>query len=1459
MPHSSLDRHLSTPPLHDNVIDDFIGSRLPEWLKRASSGQLAKLRERLNAHHATQARLRGRTQGLHPPHVFAERRFTGLLAQPLPVGLDFGQLQWLQLGPAFSRQPDAWLGGYGSAETRESGLLRLMHNFADVHFYQGTGLVAPSSSSVLSGAPRHLVEACRRLDVGAMYQAELARVYDASTQTLLASDKQSGFGLVVEVAALKGEITAHEQLALREMFDVGAMHTQEGLRAYPGLLEMLGCPVADGLLIYLRDKDGSLNSVMLYMPGDPRQNLRRCSSLAQLSRVLAAELQRPDYQQYFARQIALGQRADFVGRLGKRLHDEEPDLELEGSTRQGSIFDALARHQVQRCKDDARLLLVPTASVDADADKTRRESWSAAGLNMLNLAGLFIPAVGATLLARMVVQTLDEVFEGVRDWSLGHQHEALEHMLGVAATLAATGATVAGAGFLRSAHVDAMDIVAVDGETSRLWGGDLEPYHSDAGHVWLQPDGRYSDGTRNWIKLDDRFLEVHQPEPGGLYRVRHPHRPTAYGPLVLHNGERSWQLLHGRPQALDDSAAMLGRLWPQDPPLDEAAAQRVLRVAGMDQDELRGVLVENRRAPVNLRVTLGFFDTDARIEAFFRQLRQTPAVVSDASLLTWCEQQFDVGKGVVNVLRAQSRLRMALFNHLTTPEASDDGLAKQLRAAFTGLPDAYAQALAQDAHAFEQTAAGQAAVLPAHPRIPMALATKAHALARVARFNRMMAGCYLTSAYTDDAGVLLFHLLDTLQLDGLSVSLVNAVSQDEPLASIVAATPDGVFYQLIHEDGVFGLYDEQGARVEHDRFGDIYQALAWILRERGLLSELQIDSEQAASQLRDRLMLQLPETPSSIEHLLGWTPARRWWNPGQRLPDGRVGYLLSGRLPPRATRMARLRDGLRQMFPGLDDAQLERELNLRWRRGLSVAAELRSLEDDLQQLTVKLDAWVGFAFNAAERNARQHLAERLLRAWRGQGELHELTEQGAKGGIKLVCNGLPISTLPDLPRHVTFHHVSTLVIQETAIGQVHAPFLQAFTELQRLDLSNNRLLVCPGGLGYLVNLRHLRLAHNQIRLNAQTVEALGSLAQLTHLDLSNNATLGTFNINFLHLSQLIELRLRRCGLGMWPQNIELCGFLREVDLRDNAIRSVPSQVLCMPRDFRQVFIVTGNPLSGTAVSALAALDSIQEVVESETGRAWWVRAGEQQAARGAIWDALSQVADNADMFALLNRLESQAGFSWQEHYLIERGWGILRLIQHDPVFAASVRSVLASPLVNENDAIDRFSHLLRLRAEASAQGTGATVPGPVLLALGQGLYRLDRLQAFVRSDIASRGAQLDAGQHVALGLRYRVRLRRALRLPFQPLRLHDTAVPSVSAALLAAARQSVEVALGDDVVAQYLCRLVFWQRFLERYDPASFAAVEQQDQLAVLRERLTLEYMQRMARIDHGIERGVGR
>ncbi len=84
--------------------------------------------------------------------------------------------------------------------------------------------------------------------------------------------------------------------------------------------------------------------------------------------------------------------------------------------------------------------------------------------------------------------------------------------------------------------------------------------------------------------------------------------------MLQRNGERLWLLLDDSPMDWNDAQQMLARLWPQRRPLDQQRAAQVLQAACSDVDELRGILVENRPLPANLRDTLRRFEADERIE-----------------------------------------------------------------------------------------------------------------------------------------------------------------------------------------------------------------------------------------------------------------------------------------------------------------------------------------------------------------------------------------------------------------------------------------------------------------------------------------------------------------------------------------------------------------------------------------------------------------------------------------------------------------------------------------------------------------------------------------------------------------------------------------------------------------------------------------------------------------------------
>ncbi|MBF8776973.1 DUF6543 domain-containing protein [Pseudomonas fulva] len=114
------------------------------------------------------------------------------------------------------------------------------------------------------------------------------------------------------------------------------------------------------------------------------------------------------------------------------------------------------------------------------ADVDRLRTLEQVGLNLAQMAALFVPQLGELMLAATVTEVLSEVMTAVHDWSRGHQHEALEHVLGVAETVAVTALMAAGGGavargFKRSAFVDEM--MPVEREDGGFWFDYLQRQH----------------------------------------------------------------------------------------------------------------------------------------------------------------------------------------------------------------------------------------------------------------------------------------------------------------------------------------------------------------------------------------------------------------------------------------------------------------------------------------------------------------------------------------------------------------------------------------------------------------------------------------------------------------------------------------------------------------------------------------------------------------------------------------------------------------------------------------------------------------------------------------------------------------------------------------------------------------------------------------------------------------------
>lgn len=1409
----------------------FIAKHLPPWLKQASPEQIKRLRASFRSHRESQERLRKVTLDLIPLQSFGQKQMTSLLID----GLVFEGLEWVEIRRKFTPPMSIGLPEDEVITLRQPALLRLMQNFQEnASFYTGTGLVRKGEGDALVADTDALIANCRKLDAGKAYQELLTKVFTPAAQKELAADKRDGLALTIEIAALKGEIDIDEQVALREV--AGTATAGKVLHGYPGLLKMLGCPVADALVVQLRDAQGEDKGVVLYLPSDPARALRRYASWGALSAALVKDLKQAPYRQYFSQLIRIDERVGFLEKLALRLRDEQPDLELDGKAHQGDIWANLVVQQVERVQADARVLLVPSADADHAASEARLNTWEAVGLGVLNLAGLFIPVVGELLLGQLVVQTLSEVYEGAADWYHGHQHEALEHMLDVAETVVATAVVAGGATLIaRSDFIKGLEPVNVDDDNARLWNADMSAYASTPEGAELQPDGLFKRGERQWIRAQGAYYEVHRPDPEGPWRVRHPQREGAFGPTVVSNGERSWRLRVARPLEWQDSAQMLETLWPQEPPLTAEQANQILQVAGVDTDELRGVLVENRHVPFNLRDTLRRFEADKRIDGFFQRLQTDTLVSTDDALLNYCKRQPGLS-GIApeelnqRLLQDQASVGEQLLEQMTDEPLSDPELGSLVLRDFPGLPRAYVDAALTD------TTARQRSLALIESRLPLKVSTNARALLQRARLSRAMEGLYLSNAYRDETAELVVAMLRRLPGWPKEVNLEVRHGSDSGRL-ITVLDPQGAQADrtiLVREQGRFNLYYANGHRrpEDPDDPAGICQAIVAMLTPQQL-GKLGLADEDPAGQLRVKLQGQVPATSTGQLRLLGWTPSPSWFNPGQRMADGRVGYPLSGRSPGRPPAATTLRTRIRALYWGFTDDQVEEFLARLQQNPNTMFDTLLDHERNYARLDRALIHWQNAEEDDSLRFLRRQLAQRLRRCWRLQGE-QIFDASGQAAGMRLDLSGLAVRSLPVIPWETDFSHVTGLVLSGMQLEGVATDFLRSFSELRQLNLNNNRLQELPLGIAYLTELRELRLGRNSLRLGQQATEVLTSLPNVRLLNLSYNP-LTRLSLRFHHLPRLCELHLRSCQLTSWPRGLELCGLLELADLRNNAIASVPAEILQMPAAYRRAYIVDGNPLPGSDQLRLMAPDPLHAhegaaqsyPADQARSRSQWVESSDQalQAARAQQWGTLSNSAGSSSFFELLGRLEHTSDFNAEHAYLHEQVWQLLGAMEADSDLRTRVFARASVPPTCDDSVIDLFSELqVEMLVAQAGQGDEQQREG-ALVTLGRRLFRLDRLNQYARQDIANRLAEQRPTDEIEVSLFYRVELAAALDLPSQPRTMIFRREARVNAAQIDEARATVTAAERTDALRQSLSQRDFWRGYLQAEHEQAFAEI----------------------------------
>jgi len=1431
--------------------DTLIAARLPEWLRGASVEQLHALGEALVPSLYFNARVREVLAGLQSVEQFAATRLQWALDDTFGAGLDARslRLRWGHREPVVTAQPI----GYPVTQpiyTERPLLEAALRNFSESEALPGgqlagNRLVQPQPSERTLPSATRFAALCRKLDLGGRYQHYLDSILQADDKTsddpqrrtsllsLMARASRHSMLADAHVAHIKGMLGTDEHRLLVRLCNLkgGLKLGEHPLRVRR--LSLLGCRIEQIVVLDVRDERyspiyTSSAKVLVHIPGEPEAPWQVFPSIRHFANHLGKRLRTPSYQLFFSRFVRRRVSLAFFSQVddGYRGLSDLANIDLEERLEDYALplFDTLAAARIAQIKDDAAMIAVPTAQLDQQVQAEHDRRLAVEGWALLNLAGFFVPALGVALLAITAWQLLGEVFHGVEAWHEGDGGEALEHLLNVATDLAMLAATAAGIrvaqrAWSRSTWVDGLIPVQLDDGSHKLWQPDVTRYRTGAPPVLAMRDeaGIYRLGQQRWVEMDGHHYPVRQRPDDSWCLATH----GGHGPRLVHNGAGAWRLWCEQPLHWDGVPYLVRRMGGLFSRLDDRQVDLLMAAHDLDAGQLRGLHVHGQKPDAE------WVDSAIRLEAAGRVERLAVALaegrtVDDApamrQLLALAPGGILDDEGLAELTRLRcNELFVALYD---ARQPVDDPSTAQLRRQFPGLHRLAAEALLRQAHARDRR------TLIDSGRVPLRLAEAARASVRRIRQARACEGFYLAVPQTSDLARCALTLSE--HLPGASAGLrwrLHEGSLAGPLL-LESAGQGGRELSLVHQAGRFQLFEAGGASLGGP--GDLFDVMAAAYdvghrQASGL-------GEPFAATLRAMLGALAGPHRAQLAQVLGERLEMHWFRPPQRLPDGRIGYPLSGRGQGSPRRLG-LFAMVRALYPTFDDAQVATWLEQVRQSGRTVEAELARLGAELEALSAHLNRWCGMARNRLQRAERRSFANGLQACWQRR-TLRTHVNLGAT--YRLTMRNLSIENLPALPGGIAFAHVRELSLMAVGVREVPDDFLRAFSQVRILELSNNQLVRVPEGLVHLPMLRELDLFGNQIVLDAAQARRLSRCQHLEYLNLSYNPLGRGFSVN--DMPRLRRLMLRQTGLEDLPSGLLARFELTLADLRDNRIQRIRPGFYRAPSWVSACIRLEGNALREADAQRLQAFrvdhgwpTDAEEVTSLGAARQRWLDAAGSlaRADQSSMWDELETYENADDFFSLLRRLLQTAEFQQHREALARRVFALLQAVCDNDSLRDELFTQASLPVTCQDSAALTFSALeLRLLVWQARNQAASGGERSALLRLGRQLWRLDEVDRIAERDYqARRTAGADPDQ-LEVVLAYRVGLREVLDLPAQPSDMLFAEVAGLDQARIDHARDEVLAYETPGRLGQSLVDRDFWREHLLHVHGDRFEALD---------------------------------
>jgi hypothetical protein len=1392
-------------------VDNLIARQLPDWLKNASSSALQALHLALKREHESAEKIGELLKKIPGPDAFSAPLLEAALLKQYNISVDVRTALLCTVVrrefPSIFPLPPV----VRTVRTFSLPLLAVaMHNFAEEELQARS----PTRRRVENhaGAPLQVsfvqfAKLCRALDLGKKYQAELeehltppdtegtpAGQARLAVATMLEESTRSAMEAAVRVAAIKGQI---DESSFTQMLQACASHADppaETASLDYRQLYALGQPVQGVVTIEARDdRGGSLRNLLVWIPGDPVQSVRRYGTWEALYEALGQELRDVSYADFFTRFIAEEHRLAFTSKLkGLRKSTKAgAALELDGRNFPISepLFAYLRAQRIKKIFDDAKVFMVPTGVEDASSRVQRLKGYENVGLTLLGLAGLFVPVLGEIMLGVTAIQIADEVYEGYQDWKVGDREAALGHVFSVAENLvvgAAVGAGLSvGAKVLkRVAFVDDLTPVLNESGRVKLRSNDLTPYrldHEGAAATWQFHDS--SQGGH--LHLHDGAFQVARSQDGKRLLIRHPERKGAYGPVLERNGRGGWSHELEQPQEWSGELRLLRRLDAKFAGLTQEQATALLDCTGYDEARLRQLCAEGASAPARLQ------------DAF--------------------EQHLAVGnQKAVTVLAPEA-------------EEVEDAI---LRKSFPSLSVRCAKEVRQEVDSVDLEA------LRKDGKVSLALAERVRWMLRDSRLDRACAGLRQRPAVNEDTEKLALGLVNELAPwpANMRIELRKGSLQGDVQTQVGAEVAQQVVRIVKKEHGYSVHVSAQGSAIDSTTTDSLMNALSFSM---GDDQKLKLgDALLSERQLVDKLATHARSHRDLASKLIGQSLIGGGLRPPVRFGDGRLGYPLSGR--PESLRQA-CRRGLRQIFPTLDDAELQRYMLAVTRAGVDPWAHYEALHGQLQALRQTLKSWAFERMNVLTLLRRDNVATRIRRCWR-----RKIGRRG-DGSYALEISGERVGGLPRLPRGVQFEHVTRLMLRDMELEQIDADFLARFPNLTELDLRNNQLPSIPSGVEALTRLRIMRLDNNRIVLTQADSQRLSALTRLERLDLNHNPLGSAPDVS--RLLNLQHVGLRSASLTELPEASGQVPWRGLVDLRNNAIQRLNRENAGLRLRLSRM-VLHDNPLdeasehyleeqagpSNRAGGETALALSYRQHVARQAELSDWLTEpdGDERSYREELWSQLSRAPDGENFFRFLSDLASSRDYLKDPAYFRYRVWKIIELCVQN----SEQRELIFVQAAGPGTCEDRLLWLLSQMETQTLAHTIATESSPAelelkFMQLGRSLSRVAKLEEIAAAkvnalklkyaNIPERLARVD---DVEVHLRYRVALRKDLGLSGQPYYMNYAHHSLVGLEDIDAAYIAVLEAESKDALVNWVSDEPYWQNYLRLTYPADFSALE---------------------------------